>query len=147
MNQKSSSNLLLLPEDTVKRQYSEESEEEYKTETIQASHSWPTLPTHVRPEELPSSPTPVPREKSTPETEARPQFHQRREFLSTPKKPSPLQQQIPRKERTMENTKAQDYNLNHNGEKLEKYIRKVERKAQTEGDNGEGILDKRPKNK
>ncbi|MBW0471642.1 hypothetical protein O181_011357 [Austropuccinia psidii MF-1] len=136
MVQKSSSNLLPLPEDTVKRQYSEESEEEDKTESIQASHSWPTLPSHVRHEELPSSPTPLPRETYTPETESRLQLHQRREFLSTPTKPSTLQQQIPRKEITVEKTKAKDYKLNLNGEKLEKFIRKLGRKSQNEGDNG-----------
>ncbi|MBW0547627.1 hypothetical protein O181_087342 [Austropuccinia psidii MF-1] len=145
MEQQSSSNLPPLPEDTVEEQYAEESEEEDQTETIQslmkkmqdlllnqekkkgkrrqstsftpgASPSEPTLPRHLRPEESPLSPKPGPRETSTPETEQRPQTHQRRAFFSTPKNPSPLQHQTFRQERPVVKIKAKDYNLNFNGE-------------------------------
>ncbi|MBW0515662.1 hypothetical protein O181_055377 [Austropuccinia psidii MF-1] len=97
MDQQTSSNIPLPPEDTVEEQYSGESEEEDQTEKIQslmkqmqdifitqgkkkgnrrkstsftpgASPSEPTLPRHVRHEESPSSPTPGPRATSTPET-------------------------------------------------------------------------------
>ncbi|MBW0506179.1 hypothetical protein O181_045894 [Austropuccinia psidii MF-1] len=95
--------------------------------------SVPTLPIHVIPEESPSSPTPGPRATSTPETESRPQPHQGRAFFPTPTNPSPLQHQTFRQERPVVKIKAKDYNLNFNGEEVEKFISKVERIAQTEG--------------
>ncbi|MBW0577412.1 hypothetical protein O181_117127, partial [Austropuccinia psidii MF-1] len=66
-------------------------------------------------------------------TEPRPQTHQRRAFFSTPTNPSPLQHQILRQERPVVKIKAKDYNLNFNGEEVEKFIRKVEKIAQIEG--------------
>ncbi|MBW0571538.1 hypothetical protein O181_111253 [Austropuccinia psidii MF-1] len=94
----------------------------------------PTLQTHVRAEESPSSPTPGPRATSTPETEPRAQPHQRREFFSTPTNPSPLQHKILRKERPVVKIKAKDYNLSFKGEEVEKIIIKLERIAHIEGD-------------
>ncbi|MBW0570667.1 hypothetical protein O181_110382 [Austropuccinia psidii MF-1] len=90
-----------------------------------ASPSEPSLPRNVRPEESPRSPTPVPRAISTPATESRPSNTPRRVFLSTPAKPSPLQQEIPRKEKSVVKTKAKNYNLNFNGEEVEKFIKKI----------------------
>ncbi|MBW0484827.1 hypothetical protein O181_024542 [Austropuccinia psidii MF-1] len=101
----------LPPEDTVEEHHSEEIAGEDQTVKIQslmkqmqdilltknkkkgkrrgsefytpgASASEPTLPSHVRPEESPSSPTPGPRATSTPATEARAQSIPRRIFLS-----------------------------------------------------------------
>ncbi|MBW0523144.1 hypothetical protein O181_062859, partial [Austropuccinia psidii MF-1] len=66
-------------------------------------------------------------------TEPRPQAHQRRAFFSTPTNPSPLQPQILREERPVVKIKAKDYNLDFNGEEVEKYISKVERISQIEG--------------
>ncbi|MBW0590150.1 hypothetical protein O181_129865 [Austropuccinia psidii MF-1] len=97
MNQQSTSDLPPLPEENVEGKYAEESEEEDQTVQIQslmkqmqdllltqskkkgkrreqtsytpgASPSEPTLPRHVRPEDSPISPTPGPRETSTPRT-------------------------------------------------------------------------------
>ncbi|MBW0555717.1 hypothetical protein O181_095432 [Austropuccinia psidii MF-1] len=129
MDQQSNSNLPPLPpEDTGEKQYAEKSEEEDQTEKIQglmkqmqyllltqgkkkgkrrqstsftpgASPNEPSLPRHVRPEESPISQTPGPRATSTPATESRPPNTPRRVFVSTPTNPSPLQQEIPRKER------------------------------------------------
>ncbi|MBW0589889.1 hypothetical protein O181_129604 [Austropuccinia psidii MF-1] len=65
-----------------------------------ASPSEPSLPRHVRPEESTISPTPVPRAKSTPATESRPSNIAKRVLVLTPTNPSPLQQEIPRKERS-----------------------------------------------
>ncbi|MBW0509423.1 hypothetical protein O181_049138 [Austropuccinia psidii MF-1] len=125
MNQPSTSDLPPLPEDTVEEQYAEESDEEDQTVQIQSlmkqmqdllltqskkkgkrkqsttftpggSPIESTLPRHVRPEESPISPTPVPRATSTPVTEQRSQNAPRRVFVSTPTHPSPLQQQLSR---------------------------------------------------
>ncbi|MBW0567153.1 hypothetical protein O181_106868 [Austropuccinia psidii MF-1] len=163
MDQQSTSNLPPLPpEDTGEDQYAEKSKEEDQTLQIESlmkqmqdillaqskkkgkrrvstsytpggSPSEPTLPRHVRPEESPSSPTPGPRATSTPATEPRPQTHQMRAFISTPTNPSPLQNQILRQERPFFKIKAKDYDLNFNGEEVEKFISKVERIAQIEG--------------
>ncbi|MBW0573611.1 hypothetical protein O181_113326 [Austropuccinia psidii MF-1] len=98
-----------------------------------ASPSEPSLPRHFRPEESPISPTPVPRETSTPATESRPSNIPRIVFVLTPTHPSPLQQEIPRKERSVVKIKAKNSNLNFNGEEVEKFIKKIERIAQIEG--------------
>ncbi|MBW0557222.1 hypothetical protein O181_096937 [Austropuccinia psidii MF-1] len=98
-----------------------------------ASPSEPSLPRHVRPEESPISPTPGPRATSTPAKESRQSNTPRRVFVSSPKNPSPLQQEIPRKERSVVKIKAKNYNLNFNGEEVEKFIKKIERIAQIEG--------------
>ncbi|MBW0566115.1 hypothetical protein O181_105830 [Austropuccinia psidii MF-1] len=98
-----------------------------------ASPSEPSLPRHVRPEESPISPTPGPRETSTPATESRPSNTPRRVFVSTPTNPSPLQQEIPRKERSVVKIKAKNYNLNFNGQEVEKFIKNTEIIAQIEG--------------
>ncbi|MBW0486911.1 hypothetical protein O181_026626 [Austropuccinia psidii MF-1] len=90
-----------------------------------ASPNEPSLPRHVRPEESPISPTPGPRETSTPATESRPSNITRRFFVSTPTHPSPLKQEIPRKERSLVRVKAKNYNLNFNGEQAEKFIKKM----------------------
>ncbi|MBW0556932.1 hypothetical protein O181_096647 [Austropuccinia psidii MF-1] len=134
MEQQSSSNLPPLPEDTVEERYAEERKRrQSKSFTPGASPSEPTLPRHLRPEESPSSPTPGPRATSTPETEPRPQPHQRRAFFSTPTNPSPLQHQTFRHERPAVKIKAKDYNQNFNGEEVETFISKLERIAQIEG--------------
>ncbi|MBW0590578.1 hypothetical protein O181_130293 [Austropuccinia psidii MF-1] len=102
-----------------------------------ASPSEPSLPRHVRPEESPISPTPLPRATSTLATESRPSNTPRRVFVSTPTKSSllhsPLQQEIPRKERSVVKIEAKNYNLNFNGEEVEKFIKKIERIAHIEG--------------
>ncbi|MBW0563409.1 hypothetical protein O181_103124 [Austropuccinia psidii MF-1] len=168
MNQQSTSDLPPLPEDTVEGQYAEESEEEDKTVQIQrimkqiqdllltqskkkdkrrekssytpgASPSEPTLPRNVRHEYSPISPTPGARATSTPETEPKPQNIPRRVFVTTPNNPSPLQQQVPRKERPVVKIKAKDYNLNFDGEEVEKFSKKVERIAQIEGETDEDL--------
>ncbi|MBW0512418.1 hypothetical protein O181_052133 [Austropuccinia psidii MF-1] len=96
----------------------------------QTNPSEPTLPRHVRPKESPSSPTPGTRATSTPATEQRTQTHQSSAFFSTPTNPSPLQKQINRQERTVVKIKTKYYSLNFNGEEVEIFIRKVERRAQ-----------------
>ncbi|MBW0503711.1 hypothetical protein O181_043426 [Austropuccinia psidii MF-1] len=156
MDQQSTSNLPPLPpEDNVEKQYAEVSEEEDQTETIQSlinkmqdlsltqgkkkakrrqstsftpgtSPSEPKLPRHVRPEESASSQIPGPRATSTPTTEQRPQYHQRRAFFSTHTNPSTSQNQKFRQERPVVRIKSKDYSLNFNGEE-------VERIAQIEG--------------
>ncbi|MBW0590787.1 hypothetical protein O181_130502 [Austropuccinia psidii MF-1] len=85
----------------------------------------PSLPRHVRPEESPISPKPRPRATSTPAIESRPSNIPRRVFVLTPTHPSPLQQEIPRKERSVVKIKAKNYNLNFNGEEVEKFIKKL----------------------
>ncbi|MBW0573017.1 hypothetical protein O181_112732 [Austropuccinia psidii MF-1] len=85
---------------------------------------------HIRPEDSPISSTPGPRATSTPETEPRINNIPRTAFVSTPNNPSPLQQQVLKQERPVVKIKAKDYNLNFNGEELEKFIKKVERIAQ-----------------
>ncbi|MBW0594191.1 hypothetical protein O181_133906, partial [Austropuccinia psidii MF-1] len=92
-----------------------------------------SLPRHVRPEESPISPTPGPRATSTPATESRPSNIPRKVFVSTPTHPSPLQQEIPRIETSVVNVKAKNYNLNFNGEEVEKFFKKIERIPQIEG--------------
>ncbi|MBW0558383.1 hypothetical protein O181_098098 [Austropuccinia psidii MF-1] len=145
MNQYSKSDLPPLPEDTVEGQYAEESEEEDQTVQIQTLMKQmqdlfePTLPRHVRPEDLPISPTPGPRGTSTPATEPRTQNIPRRVFVTTPNDPSPLQQKVPRQERPVVKIKAKDYNLNFDGEAVEKFIKKVERIAQMEGATDEDL--------
>ncbi|MBW0581490.1 hypothetical protein O181_121205, partial [Austropuccinia psidii MF-1] len=164
MDQQYTSNLPPLPsEDTGEEQYAEESEEDNQTEKIQslvkqmkdllltqgkkkgnrrqstsfppgASPSEPSLPKHVRPEESPISPTPGPRA-----TESRPSNIPRRVFVSTPTNPSPLQQEIPRKERSVVKSKAKNYNLNFNGQEVEKSIKKIEKIAQIEGETEEDL--------
>ncbi|MBW0560577.1 hypothetical protein O181_100292 [Austropuccinia psidii MF-1] len=168
MNQQSTSDIPPLPEDTVERQYSEESEEEDQTVQIKsitkqmqdllvtqsknkvkirektsytpgASPSEPTLPRNVRPEDSPISPTPGPRATSTPATEPRSQNITRRAFVTTPNNPSPLQQKFPRQERPVVKIKAKYYKLNFDGEELKKFIKKVERIAQIEGATDEDL--------
>ncbi|MBW0587840.1 hypothetical protein O181_127555 [Austropuccinia psidii MF-1] len=169
MDQQSTSNLPPLPpEDTGEEKYAEGSEEEDQTEQIQslmkqmkdllltqgkkkgkrrqstsftpgASPSEPSLPRHVRPEESPKSPAPGPRAKYTPATESRPSNIPRRGFVSTPTNPSPLQQEIPRKERPVVKIKAKNYNLNFNGQEAEKFIKRIERIAQIEGEKEEDL--------
>ncbi|MBW0577642.1 hypothetical protein O181_117357, partial [Austropuccinia psidii MF-1] len=160
--EQSTSKLPPLPEDTVEEQYEEESEEEDQSEHVKnilsqlqilltgskkkkgkrrestsytpgASPSEATLPRHVRPEESPISPTPGPRATSTPATEPRSSNVPRKVFVSTPTHPSPLHQEIPRQERSVVKIKAKNYNLNFNGEEVEKFIKKIERIAQIEG--------------
>ncbi|MBW0516778.1 hypothetical protein O181_056493 [Austropuccinia psidii MF-1] len=158
MNQQSTSDLPPLPEDTGEGQYAEESKEEGQKSTNTksfekmqelfltqskkkgkrreqasytpvASPSEPTLPKHVRHEYSPISPTPGPRETFTPETEPITQNIPRRGFVPTPNNPSPLQQRVPSPERPVVKIKAKYYNINFDGEELEKFIRKVERIA------------------
>ncbi|MBW0541774.1 hypothetical protein O181_081489 [Austropuccinia psidii MF-1] len=162
MNQQSTAELPPLPEDTVEGKYAEDSKEEDQTVQIQslmkqmqdllltqskkkgkrreqksytpgASPSEPTLPRHFRPEDSPISTTPGPRATSTSETEPKTQNIPRRVFVTTPNNPSPLQQKVPRQERPVVEIKEKDYNLNFDGEEVEKFIRKVERIAQIEG--------------
>ncbi|MBW0557883.1 hypothetical protein O181_097598 [Austropuccinia psidii MF-1] len=123
MNKPSTSDLPPFPEDAVEEQYAEESDEEDKTLQIQSlmkkmkdlflaqikkkgkrkqsttftsggSPIESTLLRHLRHEESPISPTPVPRATSTPVTEQRSQNSPRRLFVSTPTHPSPLQKQL-----------------------------------------------------
>ncbi|MBW0509225.1 hypothetical protein O181_048940 [Austropuccinia psidii MF-1] len=147
MNQQSTSDLPPLAEDTIEGQYSEESEDGDQTVKIQSLMeqmqdifpSEPTLPRHVRPEDSPISPTTGRRATSTPETEPRTESIQRRVFFTTPNKQSPLQQKVPRQERPVVKIKAKDYNLNFDGEEVEKFIKKVERIAQIEGETDEDL--------
>ncbi|MBW0567841.1 hypothetical protein O181_107556 [Austropuccinia psidii MF-1] len=168
MDQQSTSKLPPLPEDTVEGQYEEEDGEEDQTVKIQSfmkqmqdfllsqtskkgkrrqsipntpgnSPSESTLPRHIRPEDSPISPTPGPRATSTPETNPRINNIPRRAFVSTPNNPSPLQQQVLKQERPVVKIKAKDYNLNFNGEEVEKFIKKVERIAQIEGATDEDL--------
>ncbi|MBW0462750.1 hypothetical protein O181_002465 [Austropuccinia psidii MF-1] len=168
MNQKSTSDLPPLPEDTVEGQYAEESEEQDQRVKMQimmrkmkdflltqsekkgkgreqvfftpgAIPSEPTLPRHVRPEYSPILPIPGPRTKFTPETEPKPQNIQRQDFVPKPDSQSTLQQQAPRQEITVVKVKAKDYNLNFDGEKVEKFIKKVERIAQIGGEKDEEL--------
>ncbi|MBW0469794.1 hypothetical protein O181_009509 [Austropuccinia psidii MF-1] len=108
---------------------------ESKSYTPGASPSEPSLPRHFRP----ISPTPGPRATSTPETESRPSNILMRVFVSTPTHPSSLQQEIPRKERSLVKIKAKNCNLNFNGEEVKKFIKKVERIAQIEGETEEDL--------
>ncbi|MBW0468341.1 hypothetical protein O181_008056 [Austropuccinia psidii MF-1] len=112
MNKQSTSDLPPLPKETVEEQYAEERDEEDQTVQIQSlmkkikdlllaqskkkgkrkqsttftvggSSIESTLPRHVRVEESPISPTPVPRATSTSETEQISQNAPRRVFVST----------------------------------------------------------------
>ncbi|MBW0464568.1 hypothetical protein O181_004283 [Austropuccinia psidii MF-1] len=168
MNQKSTSDLPPLPENTVEVQYAEESEEEDQKVQIQslmkkfqdllltqsknkekireqtsytpgASPSEPTLPRNVRPEDSPISPTPGPRATSTPATEPRALSIPRRVFVITPNNPSPLQQKFPRQERPVVIIRAKDYNPNFDGEGVEKFIKNLERIAQIKGSTDEDL--------
>ncbi|MBW0585610.1 hypothetical protein O181_125325, partial [Austropuccinia psidii MF-1] len=133
MDQQSTSKLPPLPEDTVEGQYEEEDGEEDQTVKIQSFMKQMQDFLHIRPEDSPISPTPGPRATSTPET------NPRRAFFSTPNNPSPLQQQVLKKESLVVKIKAKDYNLNFNGEEVEKFIKKVERIAQIEGATDEDL--------
>ncbi|MBW0576478.1 hypothetical protein O181_116193 [Austropuccinia psidii MF-1] len=142
MNQKSTSDLPPLPEETVEGHYAEESAEEDQILKIQsllkqmqdllltqskkkgnireqtsytpgAIPSEPTLPRHVMPEDSPLSPTPGPRATSTPNTEQRSQSIPKKVFLTTPNHPSPFE--------------------------VEKFIKRVETEAEIEGASGEDI--------
>ncbi|MBW0550482.1 hypothetical protein O181_090197 [Austropuccinia psidii MF-1] len=106
---------------------------ESKSYTPGAGPNEPNLSRHVRPEESPIYQTPGPRATSTPGTESRPSNISKRVFVSTPTHPSPLQQEIPMKERSVVKIKANSYNLNFNGEEVEIFIKKIERIAQIEG--------------
>ncbi|MBW0583293.1 hypothetical protein O181_123008 [Austropuccinia psidii MF-1] len=168
MDQQSTSKLPPLPEDTVEGQYEEEDGEEDQTVKIQSfmkqmqdfllsqtskkgkrrqsipntpgnSPSEPTLPRNIRPEDSPISPTPGPRATSTPETNPRINNIPRRAFVSTPNNPSPLQQKLLKKERPVVKIKAKYYNLNYNGEEVEKCIKKAKRIAQIEGETDEDL--------
>ncbi|MBW0529273.1 hypothetical protein O181_068988 [Austropuccinia psidii MF-1] len=99
----------------------------------------PTLPRHVRPEESPISPTLGPRVTSTPATEPRSSNFSRKGFVSTPTHPSLLHQEIPRQERSVVKIKAKNYNLNLNGEEVEKFIKRIERIAEIEGETEEDL--------
>ncbi|MBW0571985.1 hypothetical protein O181_111700 [Austropuccinia psidii MF-1] len=102
------------------------------------SPSEPTLPRYIRPEYSPISPTPGPRATSTPEKNPRIN-NIPRAFVSTPNDPSPLQQQVLKQERPVVKIRAKDYNLNFNGEEVEKFIKKVERISQIEGATDEDL--------
>ncbi|MBW0550714.1 hypothetical protein O181_090429 [Austropuccinia psidii MF-1] len=168
MDQQSTSELPPLPEDTVEGQYEEESEEEYQTVQIQslmnqmqdllltqrerkgkrreqtsytpgASPSEPTLPRHVRPEDSPISPTPGPRETSTPKTEQGSQSIPKKVFLFTTNHPSPLKKEIPKVTSPIVKIRAKYYNLVFDGNEVEKFIKRVEAAAEIEGDVGKDI--------
>ncbi|MBW0563426.1 hypothetical protein O181_103141 [Austropuccinia psidii MF-1] len=98
-----------------------------------ASPSEPSLTRHDRPEESPISPTPGRRATSTPATEPRSSNVVRKVLVSTPTHPSPLHQEIPRQERSLVKRKPKNYNIDFNGEEVEKFIKKIERIAQIEG--------------
>ncbi|MBW0503180.1 hypothetical protein O181_042895 [Austropuccinia psidii MF-1] len=76
---------------------------------------------------------------STPATKPRSQNIPRRGFVTKPNTPSPLQQKVPRQDRPVVKIKAKDYNLNSDGEEVEKFIKKVERIAQIEGETDEDL--------
>ncbi|MBW0498224.1 hypothetical protein O181_037939 [Austropuccinia psidii MF-1] len=103
------------------------------------SPSEPTLPSHVRPEESPSSPTPGPRATSTPSTEARAQYIPRSVFVSTHTHPSPLQKEITRVEKPVAKIRAKDYNVIFYENEVEKIIKRVDAAAEIEGASGEYI--------
>ncbi|MBW0553946.1 hypothetical protein O181_093661 [Austropuccinia psidii MF-1] len=73
-----------------------------------ASPSEPTLPRHVGPEDSPISPTPGPRETSTPATDPRTQHIPRIDFVTTTDNPGPLQQKVPLQEIPVVKIKAKD---------------------------------------
>ncbi|MBW0463283.1 hypothetical protein O181_002998 [Austropuccinia psidii MF-1] len=83
-----------------------------------ASPSEPTLPRHVRPEDSPISPTPVPRAPSTPKTEQISQSIAKKVFLSTPNHPSPLQKEIPKVISPIVKIRAKEYYLVFDGKEV-----------------------------
>ncbi|MBW0523237.1 hypothetical protein O181_062952 [Austropuccinia psidii MF-1] len=168
MDQQSTSKLPPLPEDTVEAQYEEEDGEEDKTVKTQSfmkqmqdfllsqtskkgkrrqsipnksgnSPCEQTLPSNIGLEDSPISPTPGPRAIYTPEKNPRINNIPRRAFVSTPNNPSPLQQQVLKQERPVVKIKEKDYNLNFNGEEVEKFMKKVERVSQIEGETDEDL--------
>ncbi|MBW0519804.1 hypothetical protein O181_059519 [Austropuccinia psidii MF-1] len=168
MDQQSTSKLPPLPEDTVEGQYEEEDGEEDQNVKIKSfmnqmqdfllsqtskkgkrrqsitntpgnSPSEPTLPRHIRPEDSPIPPTPGPTATSTPETDPRIKNIPRRASVSTPNNPGSLQQKVLKQERPVVKIKAKYYNLNFNGEEVEKFIKKVERIAQIAGGTDEDL--------
>ncbi|MBW0508978.1 hypothetical protein O181_048693 [Austropuccinia psidii MF-1] len=64
---------------------------------------------------------------------------QRKCFLSTPNHPSPLQKEIPKVTSPIVKRRAKDYNLVFDGNEVEKFIKRVEASAETEGASGEAI--------
>ncbi|MBW0562772.1 hypothetical protein O181_102487 [Austropuccinia psidii MF-1] len=168
MDQQSTSELSPLPENTVEGQYAEESEEEDQTVQIQslmkqiqdlfltqsrqkgkrreqtaytpgASPSEPTLPRNVRPEDSPISPKHGPRATCTPKTEQRSQSILKKVFLTTPNHPSLLQKEIPKVTSPIVKIRAKDYNLFFDGNKVQKFIKRVEAAAEIAGASGEDI--------
>ncbi|MBW0575369.1 hypothetical protein O181_115084 [Austropuccinia psidii MF-1] len=139
MDQQSKSKLPPLPEDTVEASKKEKRRQSIPN-TVGNSPSEPKLPRHIRPEDSPILATPGPRATSTPETEPRIKNIPRRAFVATPNNPIPLQKQVLKQERPVVKIKAKHYNLNLNGEEVEKLINKVERIAQIEGET-EGDLE------
>ncbi|MBW0465080.1 hypothetical protein O181_004795 [Austropuccinia psidii MF-1] len=107
-----------------------------------ASLSEPTLPRHFRPEDSPISPTPGPRETSTPKTEQISQSVQKKLFLSTPNHPSPLQKEIPKVTSSIVKIRDKDYNIVFDGNKVEKFIKRVEEAAEIERASGDDIARK-----
>ncbi|MBW0508363.1 hypothetical protein O181_048078 [Austropuccinia psidii MF-1] len=91
------------------------------------------------PQYSPISPTPGSRVISTPETDPRSQNIPRRVFVTTLNNPSLLQQKIPRQGIPLVKIEAKDYNLNFDGEEVEKFIIKGERIAQIEGETDEDL--------
>ncbi|MBW0583603.1 hypothetical protein O181_123318 [Austropuccinia psidii MF-1] len=140
MNQQSTSDLPPLLEDTVEGQYAEEIKRREKTSyTLGASPTEPTLPRHVKPEDSPISPTPGPRETSTPKTEQRSQSIPKKFFLTTPNHPSRLQKEIPKVTSPIVKIRAKDYNLVFDGNEVEQFIKRVEAAAEIEGFSGEDM--------
>ncbi|MBW0510054.1 hypothetical protein O181_049769 [Austropuccinia psidii MF-1] len=168
MNQKSTSDLPPLPEETVEGQYAEASAEEDERVQIQslmkkmqdllltrskkkgnmreqtsytpgASPSEPSLPRHVRPEDSPISPTPGPRATSTPKKEQRSQSIPKKVSLTTPNHPCPLQKEIPKATSPIVKIRVKDYNLVFDSNEVENFIKRVEEEAEIEGASGEDI--------
>ncbi|MBW0494731.1 hypothetical protein O181_034446 [Austropuccinia psidii MF-1] len=130
MDVQSTSNLPpLLPDDTVEENKKKGKRRSSTTYTPGGNPSEPSLPRHVRPEELLSSPTPVPRATSTPATESTTQSIPRRVFLSTPTHPSSLYQEITRVENTGVKIRAKDYSLIFEGNEVEKFIKRMKADA------------------
>ncbi|MBW0552428.1 hypothetical protein O181_092143 [Austropuccinia psidii MF-1] len=136
MNQPSTSDLPPLPEDTVEEQYAEESDEEDQTVQIQSlmkqmqdlflnqskkkgkrkqsttftpggSPIESTLPRHVRPEESPILPTPVPRATSTPVTEQRSKNSPKKSICIHTNSPKPITATIIQRNNTHSQNKDQ----------------------------------------
>ncbi|MBW0592624.1 hypothetical protein O181_132339 [Austropuccinia psidii MF-1] len=107
-----------------------------------ASPTEPTLPRHVRPEDSPISPTPVPRTTSTSKTEQRSPTITKKVFLTTPNHSSSLQKEIPKVTSPIVKIRAKDYILVFDGNEVEKFIKRVEEAAEIEGASGEDIARK-----